>query len=156
MRAANSISPNGTSYNYIKEGDTKNAFPLILLDYNGDPVDLTGATVTWDMFTNRGRVIADKAVELGSGTGEIILNLDENDQTGSGVMGVEVKVVYSDSKVEKFPAQGAYQITITKSSENVATTPVSYATLDYFNNKIAEIDNEVLSALTTDGTTWEV
>lgn len=155
-RGANSVDLID-DFSVIKEGDTVNSFLVKLVNRDGTPRDLTGATVTWTMAQAEGKkgVVLSKSATVESDPGVVRLEISESDQTGSGSMRVEIKVEQS-GQVEKFPGFGYLQINISPTLDNVAEAPVSFATIEYFNTIISELQTDILDAFYLEGETWEV
>lgn len=141
-------------FTVIKEGDTVNSFVVQLLKRSGDPVDLSGANVTWIMANEKGVVLTKSANVTNASDGEITLDIGQEEQTGSGAMRVEITVENS-GLVEKFPGHGYLRITISPSLGNLENTAVSFATIEYFENELQALKDTFLSTLTTEGETWE-
>lgn len=124
----------------VKQGDTENDFRVQLL--KGDvPVDLTGKTVTWSAASNKGKFVSDRPATVeGDGLdGTVGIEFTGDDQGATGSMRVEFKVAYADGDVEKFPAQSYAYFEITRSLDDLATTPVMFASVQYFESKVAEV-----------------
>ncbi|CDQ22566.1 right-handed parallel beta-helix repeat-containing protein [Halobacillus karajensis] len=136
IKAVNSVDLISEA-NVIKQGDTVNSFTVKLYDKDGAPVDVSGSNVTWNLFDDDGRVIADRAVTKESEPGVITLGISSTDSTGHGTFEVEIKVE-SSAGTEFFPAEGKFFITINRNSENLEETPVAYATLTYFQDSVDE------------------
>lgn len=151
-----------SSFTEIKEGDTNTVFQIKLLDSSGQPVDLTGATVTL-YFSNQSNnlLLLNKQGTL-SGTptdGTVSFQFSEDDSTGNGTINIQVNVTYSDGDIEKFPANGYKQISITPSLDNLENVQLSTYTLKQITDQLttsftSTIEN-VHDQLQTEQTNYE-
>jgi hypothetical protein len=138
----------------IKEGDTNTRFQIQLLDVSGQPVDLTGSTVSI-YFSNQSNsmLLLNKQASLSSTPtdGKVIFQFSENDATGNGIINIQVNVTYSDGDIEKFPANGYASIQITPSLDNLENVQLSTYTLkqvvDQLNTSFSTSLNSVKTEL---------
>jgi lysophospholipase L1-like esterase len=146
----------------IKEGDTNTQFQIQLLDVSGQPVDLTGSTVSI-YFSNQSNsvLLLNKQASLSSTPtdGKIIFQFSENDATGNGIINIQVNVTYSDGDIEKFPANGYASINITPSLDNLENVQLSTYTLqqvvDQLNTSFSTSLNNIKTELQSDLNTHE-
>lgn len=99
----------------MKAGDTAPAVRATLLDVEGDPVDLTGASVKF-ILASQGdphTVLVDEAAELeDAATGKVVYQWVDGDTDTPGSYDVEFEVVYLDGTVQTFPTVGFLSCTI--------------------------------------------
>ena len=100
----------------MKAGDTAPVVRATLLDENGDPVDLTGASVKFVMATTTTpkivKVEADCVLESAP-AGVVAYEWAEGDTaTAAGEYVAEFEVVFADAKVQTFPTDGYIDVTI--------------------------------------------
>lgn len=80
-----------------------------LKDGEGGSVDLSGATVVFNM---ENRISRAAAVVTGASTGLVTYNWTAADTSQPGLFDAEFEVTYSDGKVETFPREGYIKIRI--------------------------------------------
>lgn len=132
------------SPNIIKQGDQKHDLRIQLL--RGEtPVDLTGKTVLWSAASTKGKFITDREAEV-STNGEVSLSLVDEDAGAFGELRVEIKVIHEDGKVEKFPANDFARFTITYSLDDITNTPVYFASVAFFEQKVNQAENAAETA----------
>lgn len=132
------------SPNIIKQGDQKHDLRIQLL--RGEtPVDLTGKTVLWSAASTKGKFITDRKAEVSS-NGEVSLSLINEDAGAFGELRVEIKVIHEDGKVEKFPANDFARFTITYSLDDITNTPVYFASVAFFEQKVNQAENAAETA----------
>lgn len=100
----------------MKAGDTAPVVRATLLDEQGAPVDLTGASVKFVMATatEPRTVSVDSAATLAdaaNGVVEYAWAVGDTNEPGSYV--AEFEVVYADTSVQTFPTEGYVDVTIT-------------------------------------------
>ena len=99
----------------IKQNDTSPAIQASLKDYNGNPVNLVGATVRFHMRSFEGTIKVDRTMTITSGTNGIVTYFwQAGDTDTAGTYYAEFEVTYSDLSVETFPNNGSIAITITQ------------------------------------------
>lgn len=89
---------------YIKQNDTSPAYRVTLKDGNGDPVDVTAATIRFHMMDADGTVKVDAAgsiVTAASGIVEYEWSAADTDTVGT--YRAEFEVTYSDGTIGTFP-----------------------------------------------------
>lgn len=96
----------------IKQGDTRHAIKATLKDVNGNPVDLTGATVNFFMATRRSEILVNK--EALQQDGQVWAIFEEGETDTPGLMEAEFRVSYPDGRVESFPHDSYLQVKIMK------------------------------------------
>lgn len=132
------------SPNIIKQGDQKHDLRIQLL--RGEtPVDLTGKTVLWSAASTKGKFVTDREAEV-STNGEVSLSLVDEDAGAFGELRVEIKVIHEDGKVEKFPANDFARFTITYSLDDITNTPVYFASVAFFEQKVNQAENAAETA----------
>jgi hypothetical protein len=104
--------PAGTFY--IKQHDRLPSLQATLLDGNGQPINLTGATVTFTMVNAAGSVIVNDAAAtvVNATAGVVAYAWGVSDTTNSGTFYGEFEVT-SGGLVERFPNDGNITIIIT-------------------------------------------
>jgi len=101
----------------LKRGDTSPAFTATLRDRNGDPIDLTGATLRFLMRTaetfGAGTVIDSAAAIVGAPTdGAMSYTWTAPDTLTPGKFWAEVEVTFGSGEVETFPNVGFHEVII--------------------------------------------
>lgn len=131
----------------VKQGDTENGFRVQLLK-DDVPVDLTGKTVTWSAASNKGKFVSDRSATVeGNGlSGTVGIEFTGDDHGATGSMRVEFKVAYADGDVEKFPAHSFAYFEITRSLDDMSTTPVMFASVQYFEDKVTLAQTSAVDA----------
>lgn len=94
----------------IKQGDTAPPYAAVL-EVDGVPVDLTGATVKFLMERNRANVV-DAAATIGAGDGEVSYAWQEGDTDVPGTYLAEWEVTFSDDTIRTFPSNGYSKIKV--------------------------------------------
>lgn len=129
--------------NVIKQGDqTPLAFQLF--DEKGEIVDLQNATVKVKI-ANSSVVVLEKIATVDINN-VVSFSLLSDDLIGYGKMRMEFSVTYSDLIVEKFPANGWQEITITPSLDDISIGEVSVITVEQFEQRVDAAVNEAESA----------
>lgn len=90
---------------YIKRGDTAPALRLVL---EPATVDLTGATVQFQMRPKGGTISVDRtaAVITATGTPTVQYTWQASDTATAGLYEAEFRVTYDDGAIETFPNNG--------------------------------------------------
>lgn len=98
----------------IKQNDTSPAIQTQLLDGNGDPVNITGASVTFHMRTApAGATKIDASATIVTAlTGTVNYTWTGTDTDTPGTYEAEFEVIYADSSVETFPNSGYITVTV--------------------------------------------
>jgi len=105
---------------FLKQGDTSKSIRRRLLDGNGVPVNLTGATV---VFSMRVKPAGSVKVSLGAstvvtaGAGLVQYAQSSSDVDTADVYEAEWKVSYSDGGIQRFPNDGYFDVVVT---DNIA------------------------------------
>ena len=98
----------------IKQNDTSPAIQATLQDYEGNPINLLGATVRFHMKSLGGNLKIDRPVSItDSANGVILYEWQASDTDVAGTYYAEFEVTYSDSSVETFPNTDNIAIIIT-------------------------------------------
>ncbi len=99
---------------YLKTGDTSPVFSVTLKDADGVAVDLTGATVVFNMNDEDGDQVVDRGscdlIVAASGTVKYAWQAGDTDT--AGYFTAEFEVTYSDTTVETFPNSGYLSVHI--------------------------------------------
>lgn len=97
----------------LKQGDTRHAIRATLQTDQGVPVDLTGATVRFDMKHYLKDLMITKSADVQTGgVVEVVFNSPETDLPGT--YNAEFVVVYADERTETFPSSGYIEVKIEK------------------------------------------
>lgn len=90
---------------YIKQGDTAPALRCTLKDPSGTAVDLTGASVVFNLLAADGTVLVNRqsVVLVTAASGIVEYQWQAGDTDTSGTHRGEFEVTYPDSSVETFP-----------------------------------------------------
>lgn len=96
----------------IKQHDTRHAIQATLLDVNGNPVDLSAATVEFAMRRNYGGIQVIKVAQQTEQVGGVWVVFEEGDTMAAGSYNAEFEVTYKDGRKETFPHDGYIQIKI--------------------------------------------
>ena len=103
---------------YIKQNDTSPAIQSTLKDSDGDPVDLTDATVKFHMVDNDGEVkinTSDHVSIIGDPLSAVVkYEWQPDDTKDKGIYEAEWEVTYSDGIIETFPNSSNIIIKIIK------------------------------------------
>ena len=100
----------------LKVGDTAPSLEAILRDSTGDPVDLSDATVDFNVRRPRGgdtEFTGPASVVDGPG-GHVEYSWADGDTDVEGRYRAEFVVTYPDNSVETFPNDGFHDIVITQ------------------------------------------
>lgn len=90
---------------YMGKGDTFPAIP-VQLTQNGEPVDLTGATVQFKMRLYGKTIVLDSATVTSESTGEVEYEWSAGDTDYVGLHEGSWIVTYSDDTIQTFPNKG--------------------------------------------------
>ncbi len=104
---------------YIKQNDTLPVFVFICKNAAGDPVDLSGTTLTFHMRPQAGGAIKINAAATpdpdqvtNKGQGSYIWRSDRKDTGTASDFDGDVEVTYPDLSSETFPNEGYFLIHI--------------------------------------------
>ena len=98
----------------IKQNDTSPALQATLKDYNGNAINLLGATVKFHMKSFEGAIKVNQTMTITSTSGGVVTYFwQEGDTDTAGTYYAEFEVTYADLSVETFPNSGSIAITIT-------------------------------------------
>lgn len=92
----------------MRVGDTAPNLVLTLTD-DGSPVDLTGSQIS--VILESGVKTVTKSA-TGSSDGVLVLLWNDGDTDTAGIYNGRVRVTFSDGKVQTWPAQGNFFVTI--------------------------------------------
>ena len=121
--------------NVLKQGDTFNEIRVRLQRENVN-VSFTDVTVVWSAAGPNGAIITDRPATI-HGNGEISFAFTEEDKGAWGTLRIEFKVTHNvTNKVEKFPANDHVRLHVTRSHDDLTHTPVTFASLSYFNAQV--------------------
>jgi hypothetical protein len=98
---------------YIKRNDTS---PAIRYALDPATVDLTGATVRFQMRARNGAMVLDAAAAIvtATGTPTVQYGWQPLDTAAAGLFEAEFRVLYGNGTVETFPNQGFIVIRISE------------------------------------------
>lgn len=96
----------------IKQGDTRKALKLRLLDKNNAPVDLDGALVELVVFSISSDKHFRRQVSHLPEVGWVMVPLKEMHTDTPGIYVAEIHVTYPDGLTETFPTVGRFEIKI--------------------------------------------
>jgi hypothetical protein len=98
---------------YIKQNDTSPAMLADLLDANGQPVDINGASVRFHMrpISSAQVKISEDAVIV-SQNGVVRYDWQTGDTDAIGSYKAEFQVTYGDGSIETFPNDGYIRVEI--------------------------------------------
>ena len=104
---------------YLKTGDTSPEFQVTLKDADGDAVDLTGATVVFNMNDEDGNQVVDRGActLVTAASGIVKYSWQAADTDEAGYFEAEFEVTYTDSSVETFPNRGYLAVHISADLE---------------------------------------
>ena len=104
---------------YLKTGDTSPALSVTLKDADGNAVDLTGATVVFNMNNEDDEQVIDRGActILVAASGTVKYSWSAADTATAGYYTAEFEVTYSDTTVETFPNRGYLEVQITDDLE---------------------------------------
>ena len=99
---------------YLKTGDTSPVFSVTLKDADGDAVDLTGATVVFNMNNEDDEQVIDRGActILVAASGTVKYSWQTGDTATAGYYSAEFEVTYSDATIETFPNRGYLEVHI--------------------------------------------
>lgn len=106
----------------IKQFNTLPSLEATLLNPNGQPVDLTGATITFSMRSrdNEAVVITGNALILDAATGKVVYQWAPTNTQLAGAFIGEFDVVYSGGAKESFPNSDYIQINVVRSANSIS------------------------------------
>lgn len=99
----------------LKRGDTSPAMRRVLADEDGVAINITGATVVFNMRAAGGAVVVDgaAAVVTDAAGGEVRYDWQAGDTAEAGDFEGEFQITYLSGAVETVPNDGHIQIKIT-------------------------------------------
>lgn len=99
---------------YLKTGDTSPALSVTLKDGDGAAVDLTGATVVFNMNDEDGAQVINRGAStlVDAASGKAKYAWSAADTAAAGYYTAEFEVTYSDATVETFPNRGYLEVHI--------------------------------------------
>lgn len=99
---------------YMKQNDTHPKMLASLKDGDGDPIDLTNASVRFHMRTLSGTTVVNAvAAIVTAATGLVRYDWQAADTANVGTYQAEFEVTYPDNTVETFPNSGYIRVQIT-------------------------------------------
>lgn len=100
---------------YIKQNDTSPAITAELRDADGQPVDLSGASVRFHMRkSGQNDVVVDQSASVVDSADALVRYAwADADTATAGVYQAEFEVTYADQSIETFPNAGFILIEIT-------------------------------------------
>lgn len=98
----------------IAQGDTAPALEATLKDGDGNPVDLSGATIKFHMMTKRyNKSLVNKDATISdAANGKVQYSWAEGDTDTVGDHHIEWEVTHSNGDVESFPSAAPQEILI--------------------------------------------
>lgn len=98
----------------IKQSDTSPSIRATLKDADGNPINLTGATVQFHMKSVDGTLTVDQAATITTPlAGVVTYDWQASDTDVAGTYSAEFEVTYADLSVETFPNTDNLAIVIT-------------------------------------------
>ena len=98
----------------IKQNDTSPSVQATLKDYNGNPINLVGATDRFHMKSFEGTLKVNRTMTItNAANGVVTYYWQSGDTATAGTYYAEFEVTYADLSVETFPNSGSIAITIT-------------------------------------------
>jgi len=98
----------------LKQNDTEPSIQGLLLTEDGEPVDVSLATVRFHMRDATGTVVIDEAATIINGAAGIVeYAWTASDTQTAGIFEAEFEVTYEDGGIETFPNVGYEEIIIT-------------------------------------------
>lgn len=100
---------------YIKQNDTAPSIAALLKNPSGSAINLTGATVRFNMKSQSGTLLVDNAtaVVVDESTGNVRYDWALGDTALAGNNYAEFEITYSDGGVETVPNDGYIRVKIT-------------------------------------------
>lgn len=100
---------------FIKQNDTSPSLLATLRDFDGNAINLTGASVRFHMKDLNGTVKIDEAMTVTNPTlGMVRYDWVTGNTDTVGTYYVEFEVTYSDNSVETFPNNGNKTISVVR------------------------------------------
>lgn len=104
----------------MKEGDERPPVEAQLLDANGDPIDLSGSSVSEVRFLmedgDTNQTIVDSTAEIDNATnGDVVYRWNDGDTDTPGHFESEFRVVFSSNNELTVPTQGFIDVYIERS-----------------------------------------
>lgn len=98
---------------HIKQNDTSPAIKHQLLDEEGSPIDLTGASVSFHMVDSDGSVKVNTSASIdNAGNGEVSYSWSAGDTDTEGVYKAEWEVDFGNGSIESFPNSSDFIVDI--------------------------------------------
>ena len=103
---------------YMKSGDQRPVVEAAVVDGNGDPIDMTGASAKFSLWELEATTptIADAAATIPNPTGGLVQYIwQSGDTDNDGLFVGEFKVIFADGTELTVPSRGFIEIEIQKS-----------------------------------------
>lgn len=100
---------------FIKQNDTSPSILADLKSFNGDPINLTNASIQFHMKSVDGTLKVDAAMTiLNESLGRVRYDWQVGDTDTVGSYYVEFEVTYADNSVETFPNNGNKTVSVVR------------------------------------------
>ncbi len=97
----------------MKRGDTRTAIKAALLDADGNPVELTGATVRFVVAgLSDGKTMDRQADIVNPADGHVLVVFEPGDTDQAGMYRAEFEATFGDGRKETYPNDGYITIEI--------------------------------------------
>ena len=106
----------------LKRNDTKDIIPYTIVDEEGNPIDLTGASVKFYMGDFKRIVAEGVATITDAENGEVEYKLTTEDTLYAGKFRAEFEVTFSDEDIKTFPSDGYLEVDL-KPNVNIGKSP---------------------------------
>lgn len=98
---------------YVKQGDVQPSLFAVLEDANGNPIDLTGASVALHLKGATVAATVTGTAQTTATTGQVRYDWQAADTATAGYFWGEWQVTYSNGQTETFPNGGNFLVQIT-------------------------------------------
>ena len=101
---------------YIKQHDTREPVVAVCQDANGNAIDLTGATVKFNMKSGSGTLVVNDSTHTSlvtAASGIVKYQWQAADTATAGDYTAEFQITFSDGRILTFPNTGNFNVHIT-------------------------------------------